>query len=754
MDRYIGRFLDDRYEILEKIGSGGMAEVYKARCHRLNRLVAIKILKDELSQDAEFRRRFHAESQAVAMLSHPNIVSVYDVSHSDNVDFIVMELIEGITLKQYMEQKGALNWREALHFATQICKALEHAHNRGIVHRDIKPHNIMILKDGSVKVADFGIARVSSAQNTLTREALGSVHYISPEQARGAQVDCRADLYSLGVVMYEMLTGRPPYDGDTPVSVAIQHINGHPIMPRELDPTIPLGLEQITMHAMTAELTHRYPSAMRMLHDLDEFRKEPNIVFDFTAEADSIDVQRLINDPNYMPKNLGRTNAVKGALADAVARKKQLEQEKAAQDASRRGSRIAVIAGVVCIVLAVVVICYFLYNYFFSDLFSKTEETVVPTLTGQVADQIRPEEYPDFVIQIESYVESSRYAQGVVVDQSPAPQTTAKVGSTIRLTVSAGQNEVRMPSLVNLTRQNAEQMLDALGLSLNIQIEERKNDIYTEGYVIETEPEANELLTSGQTVTLTVSLGPEVELTEVPTLVGEDVEVALRMINDAGLQKGSLRYDESDLPKGTVIFQSVDGGEMVKKDTVINLRVSKGPEEAAMPVVTDLTKDQVVMQNEPLTLSITAYSSDDGTLRYAWYQSRDGSYEDATLLSRSKEGNTTCEVDTAEPGTYLYFCVVENSLGDDTQTVKSSMIEIVVQESAIEKTIDVIMPSTNGMYEVTVYVDGALQYGPVAVSITEDTAVILQITVKGQGTLPVDVYLDGAIYDSQLVQFG
>ena len=328
MDRYIGKLLDNRYEILEKIGSGGMADVYKARCHRLNRLVAIKILKEDLSQDAEFRRRFHAESQAVAMLSHPNIVSVYDVSRSDNIDYIVMELIEGITLKQYMEQKGTLNWREALHFSTQICKALEHAHSRGIVHRDIKPHNIMILKDGSVKVADFGIARVSSAQNTLTREALGSVHYISPEQAKGAQVDCRADLYSLGVVMYEMLTGRPPYDGDTPVSVAIQHINGHPTMPRELNPSIPLGLEQITMHAMTAELSHRYPSATRMLHDLEEFRKEPNIVFDFTAEADSIDVQRLLNDPDYMPKTLGRTNAVKGALADAVAKKKQLEQEE------------------------------------------------------------------------------------------------------------------------------------------------------------------------------------------------------------------------------------------------------------------------------------------------------------------------------------------------------------------------------------------------------------------------------------------
>ena len=755
MDRYIGKLLDNRYEILEKIGSGGMADVYKARCHRLNRLVAIKILKEDLSQDAEFRRRFHAESQAVAMLSHPNIVSVYDVSHSDNIDYIVMELIEGITLKQYMEQKGMLNWREALHFATQICKALEHAHSRGIIHRDIKPHNIMILKDGSVKVADFGIARVSSAQNTLTREALGSVHYISPEQARGAQVDCRADLYALGVVMYEMLTGRPPYDGDTPVSVAIQHINGHPTMPREINPSIPVGLEQITMHAMCADLASRYPSATRMLHDLEEFRKEPNIVFDFSAEADSIDVQRLLNDPNYMPQNLGRTNAVKKPLAEAVAKKKQEEQDRrAAQDASRRGSRIAVIAGIVCIALAVLVICYFLYNYFFSGLFSKTEEKPVPNFVGMMADSIRQEDYPEFTISIDRYVVSEKYEAGVVVDQSPEADRQAKVGSTIKLTVSSGANEIQMPPLVNLTRQNAEQTLSALGLNLNIQIDERKNDIYTEGYVIETEPASGTPLTEGQTVTLIVSLGPDVELVEVPTLVGEDVDEALKMIAKAGLQNGSIRNDESDLPKGTVTFQSVEGGQMVKKDTVINLRVSKGPEEAATPVVTNLTQDQAVLQGDEVTLSISAYASDDGTLRYAWYRSEDGIYDNAALVSRSKEGNTTCKVDTAEPGTYYYYCIVENSLGDDTKTTKSNMIEIVVQEKAVEKTIEVVMPNTNGLYEVTVYVDGSLQYGPTSVSITDNTAVILEVTVKGKGTLPVDVYLDGEIYDSQLISFG
>ena len=285
MDQYIGRLLDNRYEILEIIGTGGMAVVYKARCHRLNRLVAIKILKDEFSRDEEFRRRFHHEGEAVAMLSHPNIVQVYDVSSSDNANYIVMELIDGITLKQYMEKKGVLNWKETLHFGMQIAKALEHAHSRSIVHRDIKPHNVMVLKNGSVKVTDFGIARVMSKSNTLTKEALGSVHYISPEQAKGGWVDNRSDLYSLGVVMYEMMTGRPPYDGESPVAVAIQHINGGAAMPSSLNPNIPGGLEQIIMRGMALDVKDRYASATEMLKDLDEFRKDPGILFIFPSHG-------------------------------------------------------------------------------------------------------------------------------------------------------------------------------------------------------------------------------------------------------------------------------------------------------------------------------------------------------------------------------------------------------------------------------------------------------------------------------------
>ena len=287
MDQYIGKLLDNRYEIMEQIGMGGMARVFRALDHRLNRQVAVKILREDLAEDAELRRRFHEESQAVAMLSHPNIVAVYDVSRSSDLEYIVMELIDGITLKQYMQKKGnKLNWREALHFITQIVKALGHAHSRGIIHRDIKPHNIMVLRDGSVKVADFGIARVASGgHSTLTQEALGSVHYISPEQARGSHIDARSDLYSAGVVLYEMITGRLPFEGDTPVSVAIQHINSIPLSPREIDPAIPEALEAITMKAMASDVNQRYISADAMLADLEEFRKNPNINFDYNVSG-------------------------------------------------------------------------------------------------------------------------------------------------------------------------------------------------------------------------------------------------------------------------------------------------------------------------------------------------------------------------------------------------------------------------------------------------------------------------------------
>ena len=585
MENYIGRLLDHRYEILEVIGTGGMAVVYKARCHRLNRLVAIKILKDELSEDAEFRRRFHAESQAVAMLSHPNIVNVYDVSHSDNVDYIVMELIDGITLKQYMEQKGVLNWREALHFSTQIAKALEHAHSRGIIHRDIKPHNIMVLKDGSVKVADFGIARVSSAQSTLTREALGSVHYISPEQAKGGRIDYRSDLYSLGVVMYEMLTGHPPYDGETPVSVAIQHINAKAIPPRVLNPQIPEGLEQITMHAMAADLEDRYESATQMLQDLDEFRKNPAITFRFDGEPEAPRPQERAGQPRSAAER-----AVRGK-SDTSRRHPVQPQKK------RRGNAVALITGFIVIALALAGIGFFLYSFFFADFLTSTDDVPVPNLVGLYAEDIQQSDYPNFQIRVEDWVPDDTVEQGRVISQTPVADRLVKSGTTISLTVSSGPSTDTMRDLLNDTLENAQTILDNLALDLQVKVEYESSDL-GEGTVIRTDPVKGTALTAGQTVTLYVSSGPAVKVVPVPELVGLTEEQAIEKLESRNLKYEITRLDREEA-LGTVVFQSIKQGEEVKEGTTVNLQVSNGPEKDPLDPDADEEDDENTEGNEP-----------------------------------------------------------------------------------------------------------------------------------------------------------
>jgi len=571
MDNYIGRLLENRYEILEAIGHGGMAVVYKARCHRLNRLVAIKILKDELSQDAEFRRRFHAESQAVAMLSHTNIVNVYDVSHSDHVDYIVMELIDGITLKQYMQQKGVLNWREVLHFSTQIAKALEHAHSRGIIHRDIKPHNIMILKDGSVKVADFGIARVSSAQSTLTREALGSVHYISPEQAKGSKIDYRSDLYSLGVVMYEMLTGQTPYDGESPVSVAIQHINAQAPNPRALNPQIPVGLDYICMHAMAADLDKRYENATEMLFDLDEFRRNPSTNFADPLVA----VEQQPGSASVKVQDRPVQTAVKPKPVKAPVKK-------------QRSNALGLAAGIVCIALALLLVGYFLYSFFFADFFTKTDDVEVPQFVGKYAEDINYTDYPNFLIQIKEWVPSDSTPIGQVISQEPNGGRMVKKGATISLIVSSGPSTDTMRNLVNSTESNARTILDNLALDLDIQTIPESSDIYMKDVVIRTIPAKDEPLTAGQTVILYVSTGPDITLYPVPELVGMDIATAMTMLEDSNLRYNVSHVNSSEA-EGTVIFQSIKQQEMVKEGTTINLQVSKGPKEEndpEQPIVT------------------------------------------------------------------------------------------------------------------------------------------------------------------------
>ena len=609
MDKYIGRLLDNRYEILEVIGTGGMAVVYKARCHRLNRLVAIKILKDDYLEDEEFRRRFHSESQAVAMLSHPNIVSIYDVSTSITADYIVMELIDGITLKQYMEKKGVLNWKETLHFAIQIAKALEHAHSRGIVHRDIKPHNVMVLKNGSVKVTDFGIARLMSKGNTLTKEALGSVHYISPEQAKGGRVDNRSDIYSLGVVMYEMMSGRPPYDGESPVAVAIQHINGGAVMPSTLNPNIPGGLEQIIMKAMAHETGERYNTATQMLGDMDEFRKDPGILFDYNTPP--------LEAVTKMPPPLVLEPPQKPTTAERVAQAGQPEQRpvnpqrrrppatssgnhsrkpERRQEAEQRHSNVATIAVVVCSLAMVIAVVVFLIVLLNGGNNSKPQLVEVPELIGKVYANIP--EYMDFEIRKDKEVHDANVEAGVVIDQNPKAGEWVEKNNTIYVVISLGPTveTVKMPDLKDFGLSEAERTLNNMSMNLQLVPVEIFDDTIAEGNVVRTEPVAEAELTIGQTVTLYVSAGPEVKTSTMPPVFGYTKEDAIRILDSQNLDLDIDTKEEydSEVPEGSVIRSDPDAKAPLKTGQKVTLYISKGPKLVAMKDIIGLTKDRAV----------------------------------------------------------------------------------------------------------------------------------------------------------------
>ena len=630
MDKYIGRLLDNRYEILEMIGSGGMAVVYKARCHRLNRLVAIKILKDDFLEDEDFRRRFHAESQAVAMLSHPNIVSVYDVSTSISMeaDYIVMELIEGITLKQYMEKKGVLNWKETLHFAMQIAKALEHAHSRGVVHRDIKPHNVMVLKNGSVKVADFGIARMMSKGDTLTKEALGSVHYISPEQAKGGRVDNRSDIYSLGVVMYEMMSGRPPYEGESPVSVAIAHINGGAVLPSALNPNIPGGMEQIIMKAMAHELDDRYATATQMLTDMEEFRKNPALVFPYPVGG------KGMHKPSRLPLTL-HTGGIK-TTADRVearseAHKKQRSTELSAakKTAAVRGEKesgFSIMATVAIVSLSLV--CVIGLVIFLVYLLSGPGGTMVevPDLRGEYLDSLQP--IDGLVIKESRSVYNSEYAEGQIISHTPKAGVEVRYGTTVSVVVSKGAPKpTEMINLIGLTEQKARDDLESLSLETNVVVETEYNSLDA-GKVIRTQPESGEIITAGQTVTIWISLGeaPEgVVIKPMPGLVGLTLDVAVNTLKAYDFPDPVFVKYYHDSPAGTVLRQSVSESTMIPVDTVIKLEVSLGPDpsqtepEDTLPPETEPensdpteTETDTTPETVDVMIDISQYISEEG----------------------------------------------------------------------------------------------------------------------------------------------
>ncbi len=553
-DKYIGKILDDRYEIIELIGSGGMANVYKALCHRLNRYDAVKIMRDETAANTELRRRFRAESQAVAMLSHPNIVSVYDVSHNDDVEYIVMELIDGITLKQYLQKKSVLDPAEVLDFTIQTAKALEHAHSKGIIHRDIKPQNIMLLKDGMIKVADFGIASLENTVEENNGETVGSVHYIAPEQARGEAPDARSDIYSLGIVMYEMLTGRLPYVGNSDVEVAVKHMNTDPVTPRDIVPSIPEELERICLKAMNSNIDERYQTASEMLADLEQYKAQS------LAAHVLEDSEAVLIDSEEPPRRRAQR--------------------------SRRSKKIALSSGILAVLLFVIIGFVFLNGYFLKDLFSDPVKVKVDNFVGRYyEDVINDKDYKkiyDFKVTFKVDLE---HEYGIILSQDPESgrsKTVSDKGSKIVVelvcaaeTVDDQKRLLKVPNIVNHEREEAISMVQDAGFTYSL--EQAPSDSITKGYVISTDPVAGAAADEGSEIKIIISTGPETVMTKVPQLKGLSKDAAIAKIESSNLSIGSISTAESDLDAGTVIDQNIAAGTEIEEHTKISITVSSGP---------------------------------------------------------------------------------------------------------------------------------------------------------------------------------
>ena len=618
MDQYIGKMLDNRYEILERIGTGGMAIVYKAKCHRLNRLVAIKILKSDLAQNEEFRRRFNAESQAVAQLSHPNIVSVYDVSRGGDMEYIVMELIDGITLKQYMEKRGQLNWRESLHFITQIMRGLSHAHSRGIIHRDIKPQNIMVLRDGSVKVADFGIACLADSAQTLTQEALGSVHYISPEQARGDRPDARSDIYSSGVVLYEMLTGRLPFEGESAVSVAIQHLSSIPLAPREINPDIPEQLELICMKAMAPDLEHRYQSADAMIADLEAFRKNPEVEMKF-------DLSDLRPEENDEPTRTIRTMPSHTVTIPVHQPERNYPRRERDEDEEPRragsGKRGVLVSAVTVAAVAVVIVLFKTILGSFAP--AVVDQYQVPDLYDMTIEEAENDPRIEGVFEIQKAGSefSADVPEGHILRQDPKKEETRKGSQlVIQVWVSAGEETGEVPDLENKSEQDARILLEKLNKEYNLELtveapEELKqfSEEITEGYVIKTEPAQGEILKKGDTVKLILSKGPDIKPVTVLPFVGMSIDSVLSQLESYKLtcDAADVEVVDSDKPGGTIVWQSPASGETVPEWTTIKFRVSAGLASSALPITVDIP------QNGKDIVKVEIYVGDEPNPQYS-----------------------------------------------------------------------------------------------------------------------------------------
>ena len=596
-----GTFISDRYEILDKIGTGGMANVYKAKCHRLNRLVAIKVLKQEYSDDKKFVDKFRAEAQSAAGLSHPNIVNVYDVGEDDGLHYIVMELIEGITLKSFIERKGSLEIREATGIAIQIAMGMEAAHDNHIIHRDIKPQNIIISKEGKVKVTDFGIAKAASS-NTITSNAMGSVHYISPEQARGGYSDEKSDIYSLGVTLYEMLSGKVPFTGDSTVSVALAHIQEDAIPLRTLTPEVPASLDRIVQKCMQKKPERRYMSASALIEDLKQSLVNPN--GDFvklvpTLVDDSPTISISENELNTIKKNVRHTVSTedytrKNSEEESLSALETEEEGGDAAEIDPKAEKLLVGGGIAAAVILFLLIVFMIGKFFglFGGGGEKPIATETPTVTETPAVQDDENYMPKLIgmtkeqaltalaeFNIIPEIEegsSELYGENIVCDQNPAQGEALGENMTVKITISTGSDSLSVPNLLNLSKDAAVAKLAELGLTAGA-VEERYSDTVEAGKVCATEPAAGTATAKGAEVKLFISKGKETKTATVPDLTNLTEAEALKKLQNAGLKGSVSGTKESEtIAKGRVISQSHSYGTQVDAETTITFVVSSG----------------------------------------------------------------------------------------------------------------------------------------------------------------------------------
>lgn len=572
MDSNIGRKLDGRYELQELIGVGGMADIYKAFDILEEKTVAVKILKNEFAASEDFLRRFRNESKAIAFLSHPNIVKIYDVGFTDKIQFIVMEYIDGITLTEYIEKQGVVKWKDAVHFTIQILRALQHAHDRGIVHRDIKPQNVMLLQDGTIKVMDFGIARFArETGKTVSEKAIGSVHYISPEQAKGELTDERSDIYSVGVMLYEMLTGKKPYDGDTPVAIALKHMQSPCLKPTQINPDIPTGLEEIVIRAMQKDMDKRYQSAAEMIRDIEEFKKDSSIVFEYKYMTND-ETTKYFDAVN--PDSDGKKKPAKAVKIEDEEEDGEYEDDE--EEESRPSPFVPVLAAVAAafVVIAAIVCVVFFMNGIGGG---SGKEITMPDLRGLTLDEAM-DQYGNFQYkQVEEPEFSLDYPEGTICIQDPEAGATTKEHKTVTVTISKGPEMLEIEDVTGKTPKNARRVLEEQGYKVTEVYEisaETPKDL-----VIRTEPEAGTSYASGKEVTVYISSGEISLMGKMPYVVGMTKSKALDAIAGQGIDVNTInvKSEYSDtVDKGTVMKQSPDKDTIIGGDTAISITVSAG----------------------------------------------------------------------------------------------------------------------------------------------------------------------------------